>query len=154
MRAPLLACLALLGLLCRAAQGVSDPRESALRLGLGLGSGDDEKPGKTICESRKHRKATMKLVKETPFVGLFRDLKNQSIFEASGMALLEGKYYVVFDRQAGTPDLVPKTAPRAPSSGHALASKYLLGCRLYHLFIYHPQDRLQAGRPAERGLLH
>jgi hypothetical protein len=55
---------------------------------------------KTECDSRAHRKSTLKLIKETPFVGLFRDLRGQSKFEASGLALVDGKYYVVFDRCA------------------------------------------------------
>jgi hypothetical protein len=40
--------------------------------------------GKSECDKRSRRKSTLKLIKETPFSGLFRDLKNSTVFEASG----------------------------------------------------------------------
>ena len=33
-----------------------------------------------------------------PFSGLFADLKKQAVFEASGVARVRGKMFVVFDR--------------------------------------------------------
>ena len=48
--------------------------------------------GKSECDKRSRRKSTLKLIKETPFSGLFRDLKNSTVFEASGESkpLLQG----------------------------------------------------------------
>lgn len=51
----------------------------------------------TDCDALDRRKNTLKLIKETPFVGLFHDLRNHSKFEASGLSMVDGKYYVVFD---------------------------------------------------------
>jgi len=50
-----------------------------------------------FCQTREYRKFALKRVKEAPFSGLFRDLKNQSTFEGSDIAELNGNYYVVFD---------------------------------------------------------
>lgn len=49
------------------------------------------------CHKRSMRKATLKLLKETAFAGLFPDLKNSTEFEASGMSYVRGKMYAVFD---------------------------------------------------------
>ncbi len=63
-----------------------------------IGSSLDKKGGSSSdCESKSYRKNVLKLIKETPFAGLFRDVKNQTKFEASGVAAVRGKYYVVFD---------------------------------------------------------
>jgi len=63
------------------------------------GSGSFDKKGRrsSDCELKSYRKNVLKLVKETPFSGLFRDVKNQTKFEASGVVSVRGKYYVVFD---------------------------------------------------------
>lgn len=50
-----------------------------------------------FCQTSDYRKFTLKRVKEAPFSGLFRDLKNQTTFEGSDIAELNGNYYVVFD---------------------------------------------------------
>lgn len=50
------------------------------------------------CHGKSFRKSTAKLIKEMPFLGLFRDLRNQSVFEGSDIVLVRGQYYVVFDR--------------------------------------------------------
>ena len=39
-----------------------------------------------FCDTGEYRKNVLKLVKEAPFAGLFSDLKNQTKFEASGVA--------------------------------------------------------------------
>jgi hypothetical protein len=36
-------------------------------------------------------------MQETPFAGLFRDVKNQTKWEASGVAAVRGRFYTVFD---------------------------------------------------------
>jgi hypothetical protein len=43
------------------------------------------------------RKASLKLLREVPFAALFRDLKGETKFEASGLAHVNNSYYVVFD---------------------------------------------------------
>ena len=40
----------------------------------------------------------MKLIKEVPFAGIFRDLQGESKFEASGLVHVNDTYYAVFDR--------------------------------------------------------
>lgn len=56
-----------------------------LALVLGAAAAPDVRAvGRTECEKRSWRKSTLKLIKETPFSGLFRDLKNSTVFEASG----------------------------------------------------------------------
>ena len=52
----------------------------------------------SICESKKWRKQSLKLIKEVPFAGLFSDLHGESKFEASGLVHVNGTYFVVFDR--------------------------------------------------------
>lgn len=61
------------------------------------GSLDKKGRSSSDCERKSYRKNVLKLVKETPFAGLFRDVKNQTKFEASGVGAVRGKYYVVFD---------------------------------------------------------
>ena len=39
----------------------------------------------------------IKILQEIPFAGLFRDLRNQTTFEASGISNVRGQFYVVFD---------------------------------------------------------
>ncbi|KAL4438157.1 hypothetical protein ABPG77_010518 [Micractinium sp. CCAP 211/92] len=50
-----------------------------------------------IATKGKIRKRTVKTIKEIPFSGLFRDLKNSTVFEASGLAYVRGKFYTIFD---------------------------------------------------------
>lgn len=50
-----------------------------------------------FCQTPEYRKFALKKIKEAPFSGLFRDLRNQTTFEGSDIAELNGKYYVVFD---------------------------------------------------------
>ena len=52
----------------------------------------------TICEKTDWRKHVMKLIKEVPFAGIFRDLKGETKFEASGLVHVNNTYYAVFDR--------------------------------------------------------
>ena len=52
----------------------------------------------TICEESEWRKQSLKLIKEVPFAGIFRDLHGESKFEASGLVHVNESYYVVFDR--------------------------------------------------------
>lgn len=56
------------------------------------------KRSESACHSKSFRRQTAKLIKETPFIGLFSDIRNQSIFEGSDIARVREKYYVVFDR--------------------------------------------------------
>lgn len=83
----LAACLLLgLGLAAAAALHADLP---AAHLGLAA----ERRPPKEPCHDARHRKSTLKLIKEYPFAGLFRDLKNSSSalkFEASG-ALARGR---------------------------------------------------------------
>ena len=53
---------------------------------------------KTLCEELDWRKASLKLLREVPFAALFRDLKGETKFEASGLAHVNNSYFVVFDR--------------------------------------------------------
>lgn len=50
-----------------------------------------------FCHQREYRAFTLQAVKEAKFSGLFRDVRNQTKFEGSDIATLDGKYYVVFD---------------------------------------------------------
>lgn len=52
----------------------------------------------TICEKTDWRKHVMKLIKEVPFAGIFRDLVGETKFEASGLVHVNDTYYAVFDR--------------------------------------------------------
>ena len=52
----------------------------------------------TICEKTDWRKHVMKLIKEVPFAGIFRDLQGETKFEASGLVHVNNTYYAVFDR--------------------------------------------------------
>ena len=63
-----LLCLAGLALVA----GLRDFPEDTVSITLGL-----EKKHKSECERKSYRKYVLKLVKETPFAGLFRDVKNQ-----------------------------------------------------------------------------
>eukprot|EP00898_Chlorokybus_atmophyticus_P008557 jgi/Chlat1/8702/Chrsp88S08072 len=58
--------------------------------------GDDDKKH-TVCETGDWRKSSLKLIKEGPFIGLFRELHEQTKFEASAVTIVDEKYYVVFD---------------------------------------------------------
>ena len=50
-----------------------------------------------FCFDPVYRKRTLKLVKESPFIGLFHDLKGQTRFEASGINIANNAAYVIFD---------------------------------------------------------
>ena len=52
-----------------------------------------------FCESKAYRSNVLKLVKDAPFAGLFADLKNQTKFEASGVAFdpTTSTFLTVFD---------------------------------------------------------
>lgn len=52
----------------------------------------------TLCEKLDWRKHVMKLIKEVPFAGIFRDLQGETKFEASGLVHVNSTYYAVFDR--------------------------------------------------------
>ncbi|KAI8111540.1 hypothetical protein M9435_004040 [Picochlorum sp. BPE23] len=56
-----------------------------------------EKHDEGFCHQREYRAFTLQAVKEAKFSGLFRNLRNQTKFEGSDIATLDGKYYVVFD---------------------------------------------------------
>lgn len=50
-----------------------------------------------FCFDPVYRKRTLKLVKESPFIGLFHDLKGQTRFEASGINIAQGAVWAIFD---------------------------------------------------------
>ena len=52
----------------------------------------------SLCERTDWRKKSLKLIKEIPFAGVFRDLHGETKFEASGLVRVNNTYYVVFDR--------------------------------------------------------
>lgn len=52
----------------------------------------------SICEETEWRKKSLKLIKEVPFAGIFRDLQGESKFEASGLVHVNDTYFAVFDR--------------------------------------------------------
>eukprot|EP00889_Picochlorum_renovo_P007154 jgi/Picre1/34184/NNA_001658.t1 len=56
-----------------------------------------EKHDDGFCHQREYRAFTLQAVKEAKFSGLFRNVRNQTKFEGSDIATLDGKYYVVFD---------------------------------------------------------
>ena len=43
---------------------------------------------KGACHKGRVRKATLKEIKQAPFSGLFRELRNSTVFEASGMLVM------------------------------------------------------------------
>ena len=63
-----------------------------------LGRYERHRKPESICESKRWRDQSLKLIKEVPFAGLFSDLHNESKFEASGLVLVNSTYFVVFDR--------------------------------------------------------
>ena len=92
--------------------------------------------GKSECDKRSRRKSTLKLIKETPFSGLFRDLKNSTVFEASGESkpLLQGCGQGFRRLRSGRghgsvpvlwqpPPPPPAAAARATSAGPSAANK-------------------------------
>ena len=91
MRALVFLLLALVG----AAAAASVAAQGSLRQASPLAE-----EGQGSCHKWRTRKSTLKLIKETPFSGLFRDLKNSTEFEASGG---EGS-------QGAQPQLFPDTA--------------------------------------------
>ena len=50
-----------------------------------------------VCFDPIYRKRTLKLIKESPFIGLFHDLKGETRFEASGINIAQGAAWVIFD---------------------------------------------------------
>mmetsp|Transcript_2562 Transcript_2562/g.4346 ORF Transcript_2562/g.4346 Transcript_2562/m.4346 type:complete len:422 (+) Transcript_2562:53-1318(+) len=50
-----------------------------------------------FCEKKSYRKAALKQVRESPFLGLFKDLKNFTQFEGSSITYAKGMFYIVFD---------------------------------------------------------
>jgi len=50
-----------------------------------------------FCHTTLYRKRTLKVVKEAPFIGLFKDLRNISRFEGSALTAAKGAYWAVFD---------------------------------------------------------
>ncbi|PSC67394.1 hypothetical protein C2E20_8907 [Micractinium conductrix] len=88
MRALVFLLLALVG----AAAAASVAAQGSLRQASPLAE-----EGQGSCHKWRTRKSTLKLIKETPFSGLFRDLKNSTEFEASGLAHVRGEFYAVFD---------------------------------------------------------
>lgn len=56
-----------------------------------------KRPRQTECDEWDYRNSVLKLVQEAPFAGLFRDVKNMTKFEASGVAAVRGEFFVVFD---------------------------------------------------------
>ena len=79
--------------------------------------------GRSECDKRSRRKSTLKLIKETPFSGLFRDLKNSTVFEASGefkpLVSGDGQGFRPFRSGAGLV-LVPRRLPAAAAAAAAL----------------------------------
>lgn len=60
-------------------------------------SNSGSKKKSLFCHDREYRSFTLKRIREAPFSGLFPDVKNQTKFEGSDVATLNGSYYVVFD---------------------------------------------------------
>ena len=50
-----------------------------------------------FCHTKEYRAYTLKLIKEAAFSGLFQDVRNQTKFEGSDVAVVNESYYVVFD---------------------------------------------------------
>lgn len=50
------------------------------------------------CEEEEYRNDALMLLYETTFSALFRDLHNQTKFEASGVEFVNSTYYTIFDR--------------------------------------------------------
>lgn len=61
------------------------------------GGGGDKGDTTADCEAEGYRNRVMGLLHEANFLGLFRDLKNQTKLEASGMDVLGDDLFVVFD---------------------------------------------------------
>lgn len=78
--------------------GSSDPVAEALPLSLEEDFVRASAYTTNICEETDWRKASLKLLKEIPFAGVFRDLRGETKFEASGLDYVNGSYYVIFDR--------------------------------------------------------
>lgn len=55
-------------------------------------------------------------MQETPFAGLFRDVKNQTKFEASGVASVRGRFFAVFDNSHSIGSLDESFAFRSPDN--------------------------------------
>lgn len=70
-----------------------DDDEEAEEVGQADPDGDD----KDFCYDPIYRKRTLKVIKETPFIGLFRELNNHTRFEASGIIAAKDSAFVVFD---------------------------------------------------------
>lgn len=57
-------------------------------------TGDEDQ----FCYDPIYRKRTLKVIKESPFIGLFKDLGGETRFEASGINIgPKGNAYVIFD---------------------------------------------------------
>ena len=63
-----------------------------------LGKHQRHQRSRSICDSKLWREQSLKLIKEVPFAGLFKDLHGESKFEASGLVHVNSSYFVVFDR--------------------------------------------------------
>ena len=91
-------------LLCRGVDCTRTEASPAARANIILdllAFGRHHRHGKTkgsICEESEWRKQSLKLIKEVPFAGIFRDLQGESKFEASGLVHVNDTYYAVFDR--------------------------------------------------------
>ena len=64
-----------------------------------IDSGNHGRGPDKFCRTASYRKNVLKLIKEAPFAGLFADLRNQTKFEASGVAYdaSTDSYLAVFD---------------------------------------------------------
>ncbi len=64
-----------------------------------IDSGNHGRGPNKFCRTASYRKNVLKLIKEAPFAGLFADLRNQTKFEASGVAYdaSTDSYLAVFD---------------------------------------------------------
>ena len=64
----------------------------------------------------------MKLIKEVPFAGMFRDLQGQTKFEASGLVHVNDTYYAVFDRCKQSLYVMIPRRPLHANSGETYAA--------------------------------
>lgn len=78
--------------------------------------GSSNKRHTTECDAPEYRNNVLKLVRESPFAGLFKDMKNHTKFEASGVAAVQNKFYVVFDSSNSIGQLDETFAFRGPEN--------------------------------------
>ena len=114
-------------LLMGLAAGAALPQDArAVHLGLGAERRREE------CHNRRHRKTTLKLIKEQPFAGLFRTLKNSSTalkFEASGGSRCVGTGAADWPAAGGAAGRRRRAPPPRPPARHDCARRRRRPCR-------------------------